>query len=227
MFLGAEDEAQTRDPQLGRLMLYQLSYFRIIGCGRRWIRTTEGINQQIYSLPHLATLVFALISFLPFQPLPESVGASCRIRTNDPEITNHVLWPTELKRRVLLLFCLSLSPRCGPKSDCKVTHFFHICKHLEHFFVANTDFFEDFSSFHTNTHLIHTVFSSADKFPYFFWLYPQAAGASGGCGRSGRPPNSRCCNTSAADTTAVPVMTHDTGYTSISTWKSLYTGCTV
>ena len=24
----AEDEAQTRDPQLGRLMLYQLSYFR-------------------------------------------------------------------------------------------------------------------------------------------------------------------------------------------------------
>ena len=28
MILGAEDEAQTRDPQLGRLMLYQLSYFR-------------------------------------------------------------------------------------------------------------------------------------------------------------------------------------------------------
>ena len=24
---GAEDEARTRDPQLGRLMLYQLSYF--------------------------------------------------------------------------------------------------------------------------------------------------------------------------------------------------------
>ena len=30
--------------------------------GRRWIRTTEGINQQIYSLPHLATLVFARFS---------------------------------------------------------------------------------------------------------------------------------------------------------------------
>ena len=29
-----------------------------------------------------------------------SFWASCRIRTNDPEITNHVLWPTELKRRV-------------------------------------------------------------------------------------------------------------------------------
>ena len=25
---GAEDETRTRDPQLGRLMLYQLSYFR-------------------------------------------------------------------------------------------------------------------------------------------------------------------------------------------------------
>lgn len=30
--------------------------------------------------------------------------ASCRIRTNDPEITNHVLWPTELKRQVGKLF---------------------------------------------------------------------------------------------------------------------------
>ena len=35
IFLRAEDGAQTRDPQLGR--------------------------QQIYSLPHLATLVFALL----------------------------------------------------------------------------------------------------------------------------------------------------------------------
>ena len=30
-------------------------------CGQRWIRTTEGVRQQIYSLPHLATLEFALI----------------------------------------------------------------------------------------------------------------------------------------------------------------------
>ena len=122
--VGAEDEVRTRDPQLGRLMLYRLSYFRnsrfflvissldfasSVGhyqevtpsiltrpprnpsktnfdfvrgkfhlskqkpdrfgsrglfCGRRWIRTTEGINQQIYSLPHLATLVFSLFSFV-------------------------------------------------------------------------------------------------------------------------------------------------------------------
>ena len=37
-------------------------------CGQRWIRTTEGVSQQIYSLAHLATLVFArLVLFL--QPL--------------------------------------------------------------------------------------------------------------------------------------------------------------
>ena len=39
-------------------MLYQLSYVRNFS-GQRWIRTTEGVSQQIYSLPHLATLVFA------------------------------------------------------------------------------------------------------------------------------------------------------------------------
>ena len=27
--------------------------------GHRWIRTTEGESQQIYSLPHLATLEYA------------------------------------------------------------------------------------------------------------------------------------------------------------------------
>ena len=30
-------------------------------CGQGWTRTTEGENQQIYSLPHLATLVLAHI----------------------------------------------------------------------------------------------------------------------------------------------------------------------
>ena len=28
ILVGAEDEVRTRDPQLGRLMLYRLSYFR-------------------------------------------------------------------------------------------------------------------------------------------------------------------------------------------------------
>ena len=63
LFVRAEDGTQTRDPQLGRLMLYQLSYFRNFS-GQRWIRTTEGVSQQIYSLPHLATLVFARFASL-------------------------------------------------------------------------------------------------------------------------------------------------------------------
>ena len=35
--------------------------------------------------------------------------ASCRIRTNDPEITNHVLWPTELKRHSRFRFQASFA----------------------------------------------------------------------------------------------------------------------
>ena len=60
-------------------------------CGQWWIRTTEVERQLSYSQPHLATLVTAHSNTF--------FWASCRIRTNDPEITNHVLWPTELKRR--------------------------------------------------------------------------------------------------------------------------------
>ena len=39
------------------------------------------------------------LRYIPKNWLSNLNRASCRIRTNDPEITNHVLWPTELKRR--------------------------------------------------------------------------------------------------------------------------------
>ena len=77
----AEDGAQTRDPQLGRLMLYRLSYFRNLS-GQRWIRTTEGESQQIYSLPHLATLVFALLHF----------RAEDGAQTRDPQLGRLMLY---------------------------------------------------------------------------------------------------------------------------------------
>ena len=96
-------------------MLYQLSYFRknkphqcsftILyrlcnpdrsRSGKRWIRTTEGVRQQIYSLPHLATLVSS--QYLTVGLSLTFQGADGGIRTHDPEITNHVLWPTELHR---------------------------------------------------------------------------------------------------------------------------------
>ena len=92
----AENGAQTRDPQLGRLVLYRLSYFRKNGIsalpqqnqvphsarsqfretslesGCWWIRTTEVERQQIYSLPHLATLenTHSACAYSPiFEPL--------------------------------------------------------------------------------------------------------------------------------------------------------------
>ena len=72
----AEDEVRTRDLQLGRLSLYQLSYFRMLvpkelshhpvsrsslqmNCGQGWIRTTELRRGQIYSLLPLATWLLA------------------------------------------------------------------------------------------------------------------------------------------------------------------------
>ena len=47
----AEDEVRTRDPQLGRLMLYRLSYFRKF-CGESRIRTYESITlAELQSAP--------------------------------------------------------------------------------------------------------------------------------------------------------------------------------
>ena len=62
----AENEVRTRDPQLGRLMLYQLSYFRIfhenaeVATCRRFMKMWEVVDsnhrtlrERIYSPPQL------------------------------------------------------------------------------------------------------------------------------------------------------------------------------
>ena len=59
---GAENGTRTRDPDLGKVVLYQLSYFRVLAL---WLWAQMDSNhrsrrQQIYSLPHLATLEYAL-----------------------------------------------------------------------------------------------------------------------------------------------------------------------
>jgi hypothetical protein len=59
-------------------MLYQLSYFRNFS-GQRWIRTTEGVSQQIYSLPHLATLVFAQHFLFAFFEKPPFLKRGAKI----------------------------------------------------------------------------------------------------------------------------------------------------
>ena len=73
--------------------------------------------------------------------------ASCRIRTNDPEITNHVLWPTELKRRVFYHFSPHLLSR-RRKSGAKVQQKMHMTKYFTkkmHFFAKKVLFGRKFT----------------------------------------------------------------------------------
>ena len=85
-------------------------------CGESRIRTYEVIRQQIYSLPQLAALVSPQTIFQTTKSnysnsklqwfwifanwISPYFWAESQIRTEDPEITNHVLWPTELIRQV-------------------------------------------------------------------------------------------------------------------------------
>ena len=100
------------------------------------------MTQQIYSLPHLATLESThCVMFF---------WASCRIRTNDPEITNHVLWPTELKRHLSLCKEIRGVLDCG----CKITTIFWTDKFFSTFFSKNFSTFPDFSPQHHNNQSI-------------------------------------------------------------------------
>ena len=71
-------------------MLYRLSYFRSFA----WARMDS--NHRRRKPADLQSAPFGHSGICPTFLL---LRASCRIRTNDPEITNHVLWPTELKRQ--------------------------------------------------------------------------------------------------------------------------------
>ena len=42
----AEDEVRTRDPQLGRLMLYQLSYFRDLFTKKKWGEKDSNLRRR-------------------------------------------------------------------------------------------------------------------------------------------------------------------------------------
>ena len=119
-------------------MLYQLSYFRKnkphqsaprclerllqprpVFSGKRWIRTTEGVRQQIYSLPHLATLV----SSQYFQ----TVGLSS---VDEPM---EGFEPTTPRLQITCsgqLSYIGISTVTG----CKGRDIFYICKFFEHFF---------------------------------------------------------------------------------------------
>ena len=106
-FLRAEDGGRTRDIQLGRLTLYQLSYFRMI-VGKRYANllinpqtaNKKKWGEQDSNLRSRSNWV-TVSPIWPLWNLPSIfLRASRGIRTHDPEITNHVLWPTELWRQI-------------------------------------------------------------------------------------------------------------------------------
>ena len=133
---GAENEVRTRDPQLGRLMLYQLSYFRfflrknpfegpskMVGGGGLEPPNPEGADLQSAAIATMRTSHRLKINISkPFR-------ADRGIRTHDPEITNHVLWPTELYRR-------SVNPSPAERTA-KVDTFFESTKLFYRFFIIS------------------------------------------------------------------------------------------
>ena len=91
----------------------------------------------------------------PFASVPTPAfrrRASCRIRTNDPEITNHVLWPTELKRQV----CTFLRPPKGLIFRFRMQRYAYFFKspNFSRSFLMISSFFLDFCQFYLQS--IHT-----------------------------------------------------------------------
>ena len=97
LLTGAEDEVRTRDPQLGRLMLYRLSYFRIRLntkiVGRAGFEPTKACASRFTVCPSWP------LWYLPIIYISKKLGADGGIRTPDQLITNQLLWPTELHRQ--------------------------------------------------------------------------------------------------------------------------------
>jgi hypothetical protein len=112
--LGAGNGTRTRDVQLGRLTLYQLSYSRILYLGHHfgtiWWRGEDSnlrrLSQQIYSLPPLAAR----------EPLP--LGAGDGTRTRNLLITNQLLYRLSYaSKRLLYKTIFFNTPKIGCQGD--------------------------------------------------------------------------------------------------------------
>ena len=119
-------------------MLYQLSYFRLkknllatLHSQIFWWEVVDSnhrtLRERIYSPPQLP---------LCEPPSVVSFRADRGIRTHDPEITNHVLWPTELYRRGVLNPSLL-------KGIAKVEFFSESAKLFALFSFENTNFLQN------------------------------------------------------------------------------------
>ena len=126
-FFGAKDGSRTRNLQLGRLELYQLSYFRLIllltmrqpsfNVGTGGFEPPKS-KQQIYSLSHLATLVYPHFK-------------KSRRRDSNPRPTDYksVALPAELLRLIFLIL-----KNVPFKWGCKFNNNFCCCKKKYNFF---------------------------------------------------------------------------------------------
>ena len=65
---GAENETRTRDPHLGKVMLYQLSYFRSSNCPHKKVATRRGLEPLTSAVTgrHSNQLNYRAILFVAF-----------------------------------------------------------------------------------------------------------------------------------------------------------------
>ena len=87
--------------------------------GERWIRTTVGVRQQIYSLPHLATLV---------SPQLFQFRADRRIRTPDLLFTKQLLYRLSYIGNLYTLFFGTANIADFDKTPKKYQLFFAECQ---------------------------------------------------------------------------------------------------
>ena len=99
----AEDGSRTRNLQLGRLELYQLSYFRF---AQKPAYAILCVGQDGFEPPKQLSNRFTVCPIWPLWYCPcilyseEKRRAEEGTRTPDQLITNQLLWPTELHRLI-------------------------------------------------------------------------------------------------------------------------------
>ncbi len=136
--LGAGDESRTRDLNLGKVALYQLSYSRIVlhvqrfadqhaaeksWSGRRVSNSRpqpwQGCALPTELLPHLS----CMCSALPTNTLPEKSGAGDESRTRDLNLGKVALYQLSYSR-VLLRYCfpVALTSPCSGEARLCLRH---------------------------------------------------------------------------------------------------------
>ena len=108
---GAGNETRTRDPDLGKVVLYQLSYSRLGGLCFTALSNFGAGNETRTRDPDLGKVVLYQLSYsrlggLCFTAL-SNFGAGNETRTRDPDLGKVVLYQLSYSRKSILLLLLS------------------------------------------------------------------------------------------------------------------------